>query len=210
MIKDVDLHIHSCYSDGTYKVEELLEMIRTSNIRTFSITDHDTLDSCFAMRELSRGWTALRGLTYFDGVEFSCKYKNIDLHMLGYGFNLDDKRIQELAARAKQNRREKTVRLVEYLRTEHKIEIPMEEQDKLYSSKSNIGKPNFANILIKMGYGSDVAEVIDKYMNAFKSFDLKIEAEEAIDTIKKAFGFSVLAHPLIITEDFGWSYADID
>lgn len=208
MTSDIDLHIHTNYSDGSFGVEETISLVKARGIRYFSITDHDTLESCKAMNCIFR--SALPDSIYFSGVELSCKHKGIDLHILGYECDIENKQLNELIAIAKENRRQKTMRLANYLKREHHIEIPAREKQRLFRQDNNVGKPNFAVILIKMGYGTNVQEVINKYMNAFEAFDLKIEAEEAISVIRKAYGFSVMAHPIVIAEDHGYSYNDID
>ena len=39
----VDLHMHSTASDGTDSPEDLINKIRKSGIKVFSLTDHDTI-----------------------------------------------------------------------------------------------------------------------------------------------------------------------
>ena len=39
----IDMHMHSIYSDGQYDINILLDKAIRSNIKTLSITDHDTL-----------------------------------------------------------------------------------------------------------------------------------------------------------------------
>lgn len=210
MIYDVDLHMHTAYSDGSSSIEEILRLVKERGIGTFSVTDHDTLESCKAIAKTERRSGALKGLTYFCGIELSCRYKNIDFHLLGYGFDIENKRLSELVGLAKRNRREKTARLTEYLKSAHGIIIPEEDTRRLAFSDNNIGKPDFANILIRMGYGTGVKEVIDKYLDDFKASDLKTNAADAINAIKGAYGFTSLAHPMVISKDYGYTYKDID
>lgn len=203
---DIDLHIHSNFSDGSYAPEEIIDLVKERGVTAFSVTDHDTLDGCKVLDRIR----IPSGMSFFQGVEFSCKHKEVDLHMLGYAFCLENKTINDLADKSSNFRKEKTERLAEYLREEHKIIIPDEDMVILRGARSNVGKPNFAKILIRMGYGKSVKEVIEKYLNDFKAFDLKVEAEEAIKAISAAVGFSSLAHPLIIMKDFKYGYDRID
>ena len=39
----VDLHSHSTNSDGQHSVEQVAKMMSTSNVRFWSLTDHDTI-----------------------------------------------------------------------------------------------------------------------------------------------------------------------
>ena len=43
----MDMHIHTNNSDGEHSVSEIIELIKENNIKTFSITDHDSINSCF-------------------------------------------------------------------------------------------------------------------------------------------------------------------
>ena len=43
MIKIIDLHVHSTNSDGSYSVQELLEMAEKKNINTISFCDHNVV-----------------------------------------------------------------------------------------------------------------------------------------------------------------------
>ena len=44
MEKYVDLHLHSCYSDGLHPPAELVRMAAEKGLRAIAITDHDSVD----------------------------------------------------------------------------------------------------------------------------------------------------------------------
>ena len=46
-----DLHIHSKFSDGEYTVEEIIQKLKQTEIKIFSITDHDNIDSIKKVQE---------------------------------------------------------------------------------------------------------------------------------------------------------------
>jgi hypothetical protein len=78
--KKVDLHIHTTASDGTWNNEELIEQLVTSDIKYFSITDHDTFDNSILMKELVKG----AGLVVIPGIEITCSFQNEEYHVLAY------------------------------------------------------------------------------------------------------------------------------
>ena len=80
----VDLHMHTKDSDGTDVEWELVEKLREAGIRTFSVTDHDTIGAVSGME-----YWAPEDMLYIRGVEFSCLTEVRNCHILGYGFNKD-------------------------------------------------------------------------------------------------------------------------
>ena len=41
---DVDMHIHTIASDGTFTPEEVVKRAKLFGMKTIAITDHDTVD----------------------------------------------------------------------------------------------------------------------------------------------------------------------
>src|SRR4051794_5682324 len=95
-----DLHMHSTISDGSFPVAELVGMVAAAGVSVFALTDHDSVDGLAAARaEATR-----RGLRLINGVELSTRYGDLELHILGYGFDPDhplltEKLVQQKAAR---------------------------------------------------------------------------------------------------------------
>lgn len=87
----LDLHLHSAFSDGTDTPEELITRLKANNITVFSVTDHDTVDF---FNNVDSG--TLGGLRLITGVEFSCRTEVGKCHILGYGFDTNNKYIREL------------------------------------------------------------------------------------------------------------------
>ena len=81
---EFDLHIHSDNSDGELNVSEIIKELKRNNIKLFSITDHDNIDSIHELEKEN-----LTDLSYIKGIEISAilnnKYK---MHILGY--NIDE------------------------------------------------------------------------------------------------------------------------
>lgn len=51
MKNNIDLHMHSIYSDGSYTPEELVISARQKGLSAISLTDHDTTDGLKEARE---------------------------------------------------------------------------------------------------------------------------------------------------------------
>lgn len=79
----IDLHTHTCHSDGADTVKELLEKAQASGIDVLSVTDHNTV-SAYRTDDIRD----YRG-SLIPGVEITCMYGGEVVEVLGYGFNLD-------------------------------------------------------------------------------------------------------------------------
>lgn len=190
MGSSIDLHIHSTASDGSDSVAALLEKIEEAGIRTFSITDHDTMDGALEMERLVPG-----GLRYIRGIEFTCITPCGKCHILGYGFDPGDRVFLDTLALGKQLRREKLRRRVAFLESRFGIVLTEAEAQWLYSQKSP-GKPHFGQIIVDRGLAPDLKTAIRKYVNPCKLGNDRIDAATAIRAIVHAGGIPVWAHPL--------------
>lgn len=79
--KMIDLHIHTCASDGTDDTRSLLEWLRQAGIKTFAVSDHDTVDGISSIEPL-----VPENMMFIRGIEFGCITEVRNCHILGYGF----------------------------------------------------------------------------------------------------------------------------
>jgi len=81
----IDLHIHTTYSDGTNSVKEILINATKLNLELISITDHNT---CEAYKEMEMmEFDKLFKGDIIVGCEFTTKFDNRIIEILGYGFD---------------------------------------------------------------------------------------------------------------------------
>ena len=88
-------HNHSTFSDGTYTPERLVELAAQVGHKAVILTDHDTVRGTYFLQKAARK----AGLLSLLGCEFSTvspEGKNV--HLLGFDFNPDNKKMQELLA----------------------------------------------------------------------------------------------------------------
>ena len=83
-MQNIDLHMHSIYSDGTYTPAQLVTYAQKKGLSAISLTDHDTIDGLEEARQQSE----LLGMRFINGVEINsfCYLNNrkINIHVLGY------------------------------------------------------------------------------------------------------------------------------
>ena len=184
-----DLHIHSNNSDESDNTNELLNNLKKSGVEIFALTDHDTVEGCREMEKLSPD------ITFIKGVELTCLCDDIKCHILGYGIDINNPDLLGLIEKGKQLRQQKLETRIKYLKDIFSIELTQDEKDWLYSRKSVV-KTHLANILVNRGLADDNLSAMKKYLDGIKTSNTRFDGQEAIETIKKAGGIVVWAHPI--------------
>lgn len=187
-----DLHCHSTFSDGTLRPKELLEHAIERGLQGISITDHDTVDAYAEAIPLAEEM----GLKIVPGAEFSCRHEGINVHILGYAFNLENPALQAFCA-AHLTRRENRLKMMMEKLEEMGMPISIEG----ISLEGTIGRPHIAQAMINAGYVKDVREAFRKHLGDGKPCFVPTDSfsvEETIDIIHGAGGLAVIAHPHLI------------
>ena len=64
---EVDMHIHTIESDGTYTPEEIIVRAIKNNVIALAITDHDTVPGVEKGKEIADKY----GMEFIKGIEIS-------------------------------------------------------------------------------------------------------------------------------------------
>ena len=121
---NIDLHIHSLYSDdGEFSVEELMDLAEKAQLKVAAISDHDSVKAANHMRGLKRATT----VRWIDAIEISCRLNDRDLHLLGYFIDPSDPRFAAIEERMHDTEERLTARRLELLAEHFKIPFPLEE-----------------------------------------------------------------------------------
>lgn len=187
----VDFHTHSTGSDGSNTPNELLNLALETNIQYLSITDHDTLDGIKTIEN----FTNLNKLKFIPGVELSAEFPTT-LHILGYGFDITNERLNKVLEDLQEYRKKRNVLMIENMQ-KLGFQISLEELKKEAGGEL-IGRPHFASLMVKKNYVSNKQEAFDKYLKKGAPLYLdkkRLEPKDAIFLIKEAGGVVVLAHP---------------
>lgn len=188
----IDMHIHTSCSDGDFSPSDVVEMANKIGITHMAITDHDTIDAL----PMATAKADTLGIKLLNGMELaSSEHKN--MHILGYGFNYDNRYLQEVLTKWRNGRVERAYKIVKYLKDCHSIDIPIEYVN-TFRTGSSIGRVHFAKALVSRGYADNVQDAFAKYLNT-ASFHLmdnkKPSTERILEVIHTSGGMSVLAHP---------------
>ncbi|MSM38647.1 MAG: PHP domain-containing protein [Geobacter sp.] len=196
----IDLHLHSCHSDGTLTPAQVASMAADQGLMAIALADHDTvsgIDECISSGERHR-------IEVIPAVELSVEYGGYrDIHLLGYFIDHRDtsflEKLEQFRVRRMQRGAEIIDRINGKLRQEGKPCISY--ADVLSQSVEALGRPHIARVLVAQGCASSMEDAFDRYLIPCDVPKLYFPLHEAISEIKRIGGLSVLAHPTSITRD---------
>lgn len=181
----IDLHLHSRCSDGEHSVPALLELVHQAGVRTYAITDHDTVQAYLTYP-----------LTCIRGVEISARHDGHNVHILGYGFDEHAAPLLTLLGEIRQRRAARMRLMLEHIKDKHGVVFSNADREKLFAREGTIGKPLVLELLHQYGYGNDANVLEQTYIKGFRSpVTYRATAQDAIAAIHTAGGLAVLAHP---------------
>ncbi|MGE5597521.1 MAG: PHP domain-containing protein [Hyphomicrobiales bacterium] len=194
-----DFHLHSTASDGVHPPAWVVETAAARGVRVLALTDHDT----------TAGWdeakaTADRlGLRLIPGIELSTDYGKADVHLLGYGFDIAYRPLQEFIAWQREGRIGRTEKIVAILR-DHGMPIDVRRVFEI-AGEATVGRPHVARALVEAGHVASVQEAFDLWLGNGKPADVnreKLEPADAIKQIHDAGGRVFCAHAIYIGDDY--------
>jgi hypothetical protein len=175
---------------------ELVRLAKLQGVTALAVTDHDSVKGLpEALIEGER-----QGIHIIPGIEISCVYKDVELHILGYYIRVDDARLTTALAQYLTSREDRNPRIVQKLR-ELGFELSYDEV-KTFAGAATVGRPHIAQILKMKGYVTSVAQAFELYLadgaSAYVARRLPC-ASDAIRLIREIGGVPVLAHPMYAT-----------
>ncbi|HAQ42242.1 MAG TPA: hypothetical protein DCM73_16390 [Clostridiales bacterium] len=189
-MKKVDMHMHTCASDGTWDVTELKEELIKNKVNIFSITDHDCVDNIKNMQEIIN---SKDNLLFIPGTELTAEYQGREYHLTVYNYDIKNRQLADLinwTNESKLNANKEYIRT--YASNKYK-DISVEDYEK-YDYDRKRGGWKSANYMIDKGIHKDVLTHLADFGKAGMKSKLK-NPEEVIRTAKQSGGKVFLAHP---------------
>lgn len=186
--------MHSRCSDGTLEVESLVDALHAAEVGVFSLTDHDTLAGLARAAAAAKA----RGLKLIPGVEISTRIAGLELHILGYGFDVEHPGLIQALAGQREAREGRIPRIVTRL-GELGVTLTLEDVAREAAGAAVPGRPHVARALVRRGYVRDVDEAFRRYLGDAGPAQIRKNVPEprtAITWIHAAGGKAVWAHPL--------------
>jgi predicted metal-dependent phosphoesterase TrpH len=193
-----DLHLHTTASDGRLTPRELVRAAKSSGLRAFAVTDHDTVEGIpEAMEE-----AAALGIELVPGVEVSANFGDAPVHVLGLFIEYREPWLAKFFSEASSRRIERVHEMVRKLRG---LGVEIEAKAVFArSSHGTVGRPHVAEVLVAQGVVRTMSEAFELYLGqdgpAYVGYE-KVTLRDAVDLIRRAGGVASLAHPVLLRDD---------
>jgi len=206
----IDLHTHSNASDGDYSPAQLVREAEKRGITALALTDHDTLGGL----ESAHNEAKAAGIHFIPGVEISIKWAaegsvpgigpGGEFHLLGLGIRSPSPAflaaIDDLSRRREARNREILDRM-------HELSIDASWEELLaLSGGHSVGRPHFANLLVKRKIVRNREQAFARYLKAGKPLYVPktgLAFAQAVALIRESGGIPVLAHPMSLYVAWG-------
>jgi predicted metal-dependent phosphoesterase TrpH len=193
-----DLHLHTTASDGKLAPRELVRAAKSSGLRAFAITDHDTVEG---IPEATEEAAAL-GIELVPGVEVSANFGEASVHVLGLFIEYRESWLAKFFAEAGKRRIERVHEMVRKL-ARLGLEVDAEAVF-ARSSHGTVGRPHVAEVLVAQGVVRTMSEAFERYLGqdcpAYVGYE-KVTLRDAVELIRRAGGVASLAHPVHLRDD---------
>lgn len=195
----IDLHVHSCYSDGTMTPKELVDLAIDSNLVAMALTDHDTVDGVAEAVAAAED----KNIRVIPGVEVSCEYtispsRKKEIHILGYNLDYTQPELVETLSEVAKERDNRNRRMCENLNA---AGFPIDYESLTARFDGMIlTRAHFARFLMEKGAIPSIDFAFKKILAQDGPYFVSrkyLTPQSGIELIKKAEGIPVLAHPLL-------------
>ena len=102
-----DLHTHTTASDGELTPAGLVKYARGKGVGVLAVTDHDTVDGIAEAQVEAKRSDVEGGLTLIPGLELSCQWQRLDIHIVGLNVNTMDESLMSGINKQRQRRIER-------------------------------------------------------------------------------------------------------
>lgn len=215
MKKLIDLHIHSNLSDGVLSPKEIIDRAVNNGVSVIAIADHDTT---LAYNDELFNYAKENNVKLITAVEISTRTNKCGIHVLGYNFDINNKRFTDKLYSIR-NARHIYLHNVATKLKELGYIIDVDSLDKIDAvTKAHIAlnivenEDNRELLLKTFGHIPSKGEFIETILNEGCPCYVEKEAispKEASDLIREAGGKVVLAHPVAYKYEDGLSDDDI-
>jgi predicted metal-dependent phosphoesterase TrpH len=188
----VDLHIHTTFSDGDMTPEEMVADAQKAGLAGIAITDHDEVEGVRSAQEAVAG----SDFIIVPGVELSTSDGKNDIHILGYLIDINSSELRKYLDIFRDARLNRGIHMVERLR-EMGVDIEVDSVLEIAGGGA-VGRPHIAAALLQNGCVESAEDAFRKYIG-FNSPayvpKYQLKPSDAFRLIRDAGGVGVMSHP---------------
>lgn len=192
MEKICDLHTHSCFSDGSYTPQELIDAAIKAGIGAIAMTDHNTADGLPHFVAAAQG----KDIDVVPGVEFSVDYEGRELHLLG--LFIKPIYFSQIAVLMREFRERKERSNLELIDALARVGVVLDYDAIKKAAAGYVNRLHIAVAMEEKGYVSSRSEAFDGLLSPGAGLykePKRVTLCEMLDIIHSIGAVSVLAHP---------------
>ncbi len=189
-MREIDLHIHTTGSDGTYTPREAVKLAGARGLRAMAVTDHDTVigypEAAAAGEEL--------GVEVVPGIEISTKY-GVAVHVLGYYIDPASPALRPVLDWVVADRDNRNRKMAELMAADG---LPVTYEGMQARFGEVIGRPHFARVLVELGLAESINDAFARFVEKGQKYYMPrtiMPIDQAVEIIVASGGVPVLAHP---------------
>jgi predicted metal-dependent phosphoesterase TrpH len=191
---NIDLHVHSNFSDGTLSPKELISLAEELSLRAIALTDHDTVEG---VNDFLAAGSNSESVKTIPGVEISTNYMGRELHIVGLFIDHENLFLLEFLEEVRKKRHQRNLEMAARISCLG-YPVSLDDLDKI-ADGNVIGRPHFARFLVDNYEFETMYDVFAKVLRrgtpGYVARKLPSPAE-AIEAIHQAGGVAVWAHPI--------------
>ncbi|MBR1536171.1 MAG: PHP domain-containing protein [Treponema sp.] len=198
----IDLHSHSTASDGIFSPKEAAEYAIQKKLKVWALTDHDTTDGLFEAAKTCMKSDS--GIIFVPGIEINVRWPTGEFHLLGLALRKNSTELKDIVKDLTESRRNRNLEIVEKMNADG-IKVSLEEIENQFTT-SQIGRPHFAEFLMRIGKVKHRQEAFDRFLGKGRPYHVNHEGADldvAVEAIRSSGGIPVLAHPLSLYVSWG-------
>lgn len=194
----IDLHTHTCKSDGSYTPTELVDYAIEKGLAAVAVTDHDSIEGLdeALLHAAALQEKGLPSIEVVPGIEFSTKYGEQDVHIVGLYIAYDSPSFREALENFVDSRTTRNQKMCQNLQGAG-IDITYEKLRTRYPD-SVITRAHYASYLFEEGYVKSRRDAFSQYLGDHTKYFVpreKVTPVQAVELILDAGGIPILAHP---------------
>jgi len=190
----LDLHVHSTCSDGALAPAAVVAAARRVGLGMIALADHDTIAGVAPARAAAAG----DGFSVLPAIEITTRLDEQEVHLLGYGFRVEDPGLAALTAHAAGARRERMAAMVERLRG---VGVAITLEDVTAEPEcASIGRLHLARALVRLGKAGSISDAFGRFIGGAAPAYVPsrgVPVVDAIAVVNAAGGAAVWAHPAL-------------
>ena len=199
--KRIDLHVHTCASDGEQSVETVIREAEAAGITVLAITDHNS----FTLTNPR----SFKGMHVVPGIEFSAEYKvpdwgqeAIEVHIVGLFPNgVNPAAFADVLSYAKEGRENYICAILQSLE-DRGIHITLDEVKEMRADGDYLSRQEIAKVLVQKGIETNIESAFDNQIGNMSAYYVPstrylhyASMQEIVEMIVAEGGIGLLAHP---------------